>query len=172
MVVVAKEGEDGQIFSEKFACPEHGLSLPEIEPRTFSFNSPQGACSGCDGLGVKLTVDPDLVIPNKSLSISEGAIYPWSRMLAFDTWSSRRLEALADHLGFSLTTPVNKLPQNFVNTILFGNKDEVFKVSGRNRFGRSISFATSFEGVVPELLRRHKESESDWVRREIEKYMR
>jgi excinuclease ABC subunit A len=172
MVILTKENEGGQVFSEKFACVEHGLSLPEIEPRTFSFNSPQGACQSCSGLGVKLTVDPDLVIPNRTLSITEGAIYPWSRMLSHDTWSNRRLEALAEHLGFSLSTPVKDLPEEVVNIILYGNETETFRVSGRNRFGRSITFDTNFEGVVPELLRRHRESDSDWVRREIEKYMR
>lgn len=171
-LIINQDGREDRVFSEKFACPEHGLSLPELEPRTFSFNSPQGACSGCDGLGVKLTVDPDLVIPNKSLSITEGAIHPWSRMLAHDSWSTRRIEALAEHLGFSLSTPVKELSKNILHIILFGSSEEVFKVSGRNRFGRNISFSTNFEGVVVELLRRHRESESDWVRKEIEKYMR
>ncbi len=172
VVIVAKEGEVGSLLSEKFACPEHGLSLPEIEPRTFSFNSPHGACPACDGLGIKLTVDPDLVIPNKSLSISEGAIHPWSRMLAHDTWSSRRIEALASHIDFSLTTPVKDLPAEIIEIILNGNSEEIFKVSGRNRFGRNITFQTSFEGLVPELERRYRETESEWVKREIEKYMR
>lgn len=172
LVLVAKEGESGKIFSEKFACPEHGLSLPEIEPRTFSFNSPHGACPSCDGLGVKLTVDPDLVIPSKNLSISEGAIHPWSRMLAHDTWSSRRIEALGHHLGFSLTTAVKDLPKEILEVILYGSDSDKFKVSGRNRFGRNITFNTTFEGLVPELSRRYRETESEWVKREIEKYMR
>lgn len=172
VVILFQEGKEDLVFSEKFACVEHGLSLPEIEPRTFSFNSPHGACTGCSGLGVKLTVDPDLVIPNQNLSISEGAIYPWSRMLAHDTWSSRRLEGLAAHLQFSLSVPFRQLSEKIKNTVFFGDDNEIYKVSGRNRFGRSISFSTSFEGVVPELLRRHRETESDWVKREIEKYMR
>jgi len=171
-VVVYSGSKGATIFSEKFACAEHGLSLPEIEPRTFSFNSPYGACLGCDGLGVKLTIDPELIIPSKNLSINEGAIHPWSRMLSHDTWSARRIEALANHLNFSLSTPVKDLPKEVLDSLLYGNKNEIFKVSGRNRFGRSISFATSFEGVIPELLRRYRESESDWVKKEIEKYMR
>ncbi len=171
-IIVSQEGSEDKVFSEKFACPEHGLSFPELEPRTFSFNSPQGACGGCDGLGVKLTVDPELVIPNKNLSINEGAIHPWSRMLSHDTWSSRRIEALAEHLKFTLSTPIKDLSKNILDIILFGSSEEIFKVSGRNRFGRSISFETSFEGVVTELGRRYRESESDWVRKEIEKYMR
>ncbi|HEY4694868.1 MAG TPA: excinuclease ABC subunit UvrA [Candidatus Nanoarchaeia archaeon] len=172
LLIVSQEGLEDRLFSENFACPEHGLSLPEIEPRTFSFNSPQGACSACSGLGTKMTVDPDLVIPNKHLSISEGAVHPWSRMLSHDTWSARRLEGLAEHLGFSLSDPIFELPREVLSIILYGSDQEIFRVTGRNRFGRTISFDTTFEGLVPELLRRYRESESDWVKREIEKYMR
>lgn len=172
MVILGGENFDDRIYSEKFACPEHGLSLPEIEPRTFSFNSPHGACPNCDGLGIKLSVDPYLVIPNKNLAISEGAIHPWSRMMSHDTWSTRRIEALAEHLNFSLSTPLKDLNEGVLETILYGNDSETFKVSGRNRYGRTISFATNFEGVIPELMRRYRETESDWVKKEIEKYMR
>ncbi|OGY28184.1 MAG: excinuclease ABC subunit A [Candidatus Woykebacteria bacterium RBG_19FT_COMBO_43_10] len=161
-----------KIYSENFSCPDHDVTLPELEPRTFSFNSPAGACQGCQGIGFKLTVDPDLVIPNKNLSITEGAILPWQRLLAHDTWTTRRLEALADHLDFSLKTTIKTLPKEILEVILYGSEADVFSVSGRNRFGKQISFHTSFEGVVPELLRRYKETESDWTRREIQKYMR
>ena len=161
-----------KVFSERFSCPKHEVSLPELEPRTFSFNSPRGACSSCQGIGSKLTVDPELAIPNKNLSISEGGILPWQRLLAHDTWTSRRLESLAEHLGFSLQTPIKKLPDRVLNAILYGSEDEVFSVTGRNRFGRRISFETTFEGVIPELTRRYKETDSDWSRREIQKYMR
>ncbi len=172
MLILGGDAVDDKLFSEKFACPEHGLSLPEIEPRTFSFNSPHGACNSCDGLGIRLTVDKDLVIPNKNLSISEGAIYPWSRMMSHDTWSTRRIEALSEHLNFSLSTPIKELPTEIVDVILEGSESETFKVSGRNRFGKTITFATAFEGLIPELMRRYKETESEWVKREIEKYMR
>ena len=161
-----------KIYSENFSCPDHDVTLPELEPRTFSFNSPAGACQGCQGIGFKLTVDPDLVIPNKNLSITEGAILPWQRLLAHDTWTTRRLEALADHLDFSLKTTIKTLPKEILEVILYGSEADVFSVSGRNRFGKQISIHTSFEGVVPELLRRYKETESDWTRREIQKYMR
>ena len=161
-----------KIYSENFSCPDHDVTLPELEPRTFSFNSPAGACQGCQGIGFKLTVDPDLVIPNKNLSITEGAILPWQRLLAHDTWTTRRLEALADHLDFSLKTAIKTLPKEILEVILYGSEEDVFSVSGRNRFGKQISFHTSFEGVVPELLRRYKETESDWTRRDIQKYMR
>jgi len=159
-----------KVFSEKFACPEHGLSLPEIEPRTFSFNSPSGACSACQGIGSKLTIDPVLVLANKTLSIAEGAVLPWQRMLAHDTWTSRRLESLAEHMGFSLRTPIEDLPKSTLE--IYGSETEIFTVSGRNRFGKYITFHTTFEGVIPELMRRYKETESDWTRHEIEKYMR
>ncbi len=171
LVFAFMDGKDA-VFSEKFACPEHGVSLPEIEPRTFSFNSPYGACQACTGIGSKLTIDPDLVIHNKNLSISEGAILPWSRVLGSDTWSARRLEALTEHLGVSLSTQVKDLPKKALDTILYGSPDEIFEVSGRNRFGKLISFHTTFEGVIPELLRRYKETKSEWTKREIEKYMR
>ena len=161
-----------KVFSEKFACPEHGLSLPEIEPRTFSFNSPSGACSACQGIGSKLTIDPVLVLANKTLSIAEGAVLPWQRMLAHDTWTSRRLESLAEHMGFSLRTPIEDLPKSTLEILLYGSETEIFTVSGRNRFGKYITFHTTFEGVIPELMRRYKETESDWTRHEIEKYMR
>jgi excinuclease ABC subunit A len=171
LVVAAYDNKD-TIFSEKFACPEHGISLPEVEPRTFSFNSPYGACPTCTGIGSKLTIDRNLVIPNEKLSISEGAILPWSRVLGSDTWTSRKLEALANHLGISLSTPIKDLPDKALNTILFGAENEIFEVKGRNRFGRLITWDTNFEGVIPELLRRYKETESEWSKREIEKYMR
>jgi excinuclease ABC subunit A len=166
------ESKEDKVYSERFACPDHDISLPELEPRTFSFNSPYGACPACQGIGTKLTVDPDLIIPNKSLSISEGGILPWQRLLAHDTWTSRRLEALAGHLGFSLSTPIKDLPKNILEIILFGSEEEVFTVTGRNRFGRQITFDTTFEGVIIELSRRYKETESEWTKREIEKYMR
>lgn len=160
------------VYSEKFSCPKHNVALPELEPRTFSFNSPKGACSSCQGIGVKLTIDPDLVIPNKKLSISEGAIIPWQRLLSHSTWTMRRLEGLADHLGFSLSTPVGDLPKELLEIILYGSSTEAFSVTGKNRFGRQITFAITFEGVIPELMRRYKETESDWTKKEIEKYMR
>lgn len=168
---IVDKAED-RMFSEKFACPDHDVSLPELEPRTFSFNSPRGACQSCQGIGFRLTVDPDLVIPNKKLSITEGALIPWQRLLAHDTWTSRRLEALAEHLKFSLSTPIKDLSREAIKIILYGSDTEVFNVTGRNRFGRQISFETTFEGVVPELSRRYKETESEWTRREIQKYMR
>ncbi len=171
-LVVASYDNKDITYSEKFACPDHGISLSEIEPRTFSFNSPYGACSSCSGIGSKLTIDAQLVLPNKNLSISEGAILPWSRVLGSDTWAARKLDALANHLDISLSTPVKDLPEKILNTILYGADDAVFGVKGRNRFGRLITWDTNFEGIIPELLRRYRETESEWSKREIEKYMR
>ena len=125
-LVIASANNKDQSFSEKFACPQHSISLPEIEPRTFSFNSPYGACLACTGIGTKLTIDPNLIVPNRSLSISEGAILPWSRMIGSDNWSTRRLEALAKQLGVSLSTPLKDLSEDTLNIILYGSKDEVF----------------------------------------------
>jgi excinuclease ABC subunit A len=172
LIVSSPDSGGDKLYSEKLSCPEHDVSLPELEPRTFSFNSPWGACPACQGIGSKLTVDPDLVIPNRNLSISEGAILPWQRLLAHDTWTNRRLEALSEHLNFSLSSPIKELSKKILEIILYGSEEEVFTVTGRNRFGRQITFDTTFEGVVSELMRRYKETESEWTHREIEKYMR
>ncbi len=150
----AKESKKDHIYSEKYSCPDHDITLPELEPRTFSFNSPRGACENCQGIGYKMSVDQDLVIPNKNLSITEGAIIPWQRLLAHDTWTSRRLESLATHMKFSLSTPIKNLTKNALEMDLQGSDDELFQVTGRNRFGREIRFQTTYEGVVHELTRR------------------
>ncbi|MBI2055328.1 MAG: excinuclease ABC subunit UvrA, partial [Candidatus Sungbacteria bacterium] len=152
----AKRSHD-LIFSEHFACAACGLSLPDIEPRLFSFNSPYGACSQCTGLGSTLEVDPELVLPNKNLSIAEGAIRPWasaSHRVGRQSWYWWILEDLAGRLGFSLKTPVKNLSQRVIDTILYGQGE-----SGE------------FEGVIPNLKRRWKETDSEWTRAEIEKYM-
>jgi excinuclease ABC subunit A len=163
---------EDRLFSERFSCPEHEISLPELEPRTFSFNSPHGACPSCQGIGSRLTIDPDLIIPNKNLSVMEGAILPWQRMLIRDSWTSRRLEALAEHLDFSLREPIKSYQKEILEVLLYGSDRAIFSVTGRNRFGRQITFDTTFEGVIPELMRRYKETESEWTKREIEKFMR
>lgn len=170
LVIVNIDDQD-DLFSERLSCSNCGTSLPEIEPRTFSFNSPHGACTDCTGLGFKMEFDPDLLIPNRELSISEGAILPWNRVLGHDSWTTKRIEALSNQLGFSLSTTLKDLPAETLKSILYGT-DENFRVSGRNRFGRSISFTTTFEGVIPELERRYKETESDWTRSELQRYMR
>ena len=158
------------LFSEKFACPVDNISLPEIEPRTFSFNSPHGACVKCTGLGQQLEVDPNLVL-NPNLTLAEGGVLPWNKLATGDTWFSKVLEKVAGEVGFSLNTPIKDLSIENKKVILYGI-DKLFRVSGKNRFGRHVSWDSSFEGVIPNLERRYKETDSDYVRKEIEKYMR
>ena len=142
------------LFSENFACPKCGFSLPEIQPRTFSFNSPYGACARCSGLGTEMDVDPDMAIPNKKLSISEGAVKPWmsaSHRVGRQGYFWYILREMAEKYDFSLEVPVKNLSSEDLNIILNGDEE--------------------FEGVVPSLIRRYKETDSDWTRAEIEKYM-
>lgn len=159
------------LFSENFACPECGLSLPTLEPRDFSFNSPHGACPGCTGLGTKLEVDPLLVIPNKRLSIYEGAIRPWARSASRNGWYIQMLEAVASYYGFSLSTPVAELKKKDLEIILYGTADTRIPTAFKRDY-RYLQAEIPFEGVIPNLARRYQETESDYVRREIEKYMR
>ncbi len=165
-----KKMED-HLFSENFACPFDNISLPEIEPRTFSFNSPQGACPNCAGLGTELKIDADLIL-NPNLSISEGGILPWNRLSSTETWFTRIINEVATAKGFSVKTPIKDLSEEAKNILLNGTGTETFFVKGENRQGRQTGFETTFEGVIPNLLRRYKETESDYVRGEIEKYMR
>lgn len=160
IMIAAAAGKD-TIFSEHFACLECGTSLPDIEPRTFSFNSPYGACPACTGLGSTLEVDPELVLPNKRLSIAEGAIRPWasaSHRVGRQSWYWWILDDLAQRYDFSLNMPVEKLPQRIVDLILNGERE-------------SKAGSTPFEGVIPNLKRRWKETDSDFTRAEVERYM-
>ncbi len=164
-----KEMED-HLYSEKFACPVCGISLSEIEPRIFSFNSPQGACPTCTGLGYLLKVDKDLVI-NPDLSISEGGILPLGNEVEHDTWFMRMIKAVADKERFSLTRPIKELSEKQLNYVLHGIDDEIY-VQGTNRQGRTTGFYEKFEGVLTRLERLYKETDSEWRRQDIEKYMR
>ena len=157
-------------FSENRACPnDHELTLDEIEPRTFSFNAPYGACPECTGIGSRLEVDPDLVVPDDELSLSEGAVAPWAQMSA--EYFQRVLTALADDMGFSMTVPWRALPQRAKNAVLHGQNHEV-KVRYRNRWGRERQYSTGFEGVLTFLERRHQETDSDWSKEKYEAFMR
>jgi excinuclease ABC subunit A len=161
------------LFSAHFSCPHCNVDLPNIEPRSFSFNSPHGACSSCTGLGTKLEVDPDLVIPNKRLSLAEGAIRPWSRTSANQTWYFRIMEAVARENGFSLNMPVNKLTREQLKIVFYGTGAKTYNVNAaEGQMGKVREFYTTFEGVIPNLERRYKETESDYMRSEIERYMR
>ncbi len=164
------EDESGNIssFSLLYACDKHpDVVIPELEPRTFSFNSPQGACPVCTGLGNRLEVDPNLVIPNGNLTISEGAIRPYNR-INVDNWYMKKLQAVADKHGFSLKVPTSSLTKQQLDLIMYGTGDEKYRLS----LGGGRTFETTYEGVVPNLERRHKETDSDFVRRDIEKFMK
>jgi excinuclease ABC subunit A len=154
-------------YSLKYACVDHpDVAIPELEPRTFSFNSPHGACPVCTGLGSRLEVDPDLIIPNGRLTIAEGAVRPYNR-INMDNWYMKKLQAVADRYRFSLHVTTNELTKDQLDKILYGTGNETFRVGlGMGRF-----FSTTYEGVIPNLERRHKETESDFIRRDIEKYM-
>lgn len=164
VIVQNLETNEEQVYSEAFACPVDGISIPALEPRDFSFNSPHGACADCTGLGTKQEIDPELVIPNKKLSLAEGAIKPWSKS-GRSRWYDRILSALADELGFSLDVPVGKLSAAHVKNILYG---ENVPIDVRTRSG---VWETTYEGVIPQLFRRYKETDSDHTRAEIEQFM-
>lgn len=164
VIIVSIVGGDELLFSERYACPIDGISLPEIEPRTFSFNSPHGACPACSGLGLKLEIDPDLVL-NKDLSLAQGAIRPWQ----FQTWYFDQIESLAHRYGFSTHTPVKNLTREQVNLILYGEGGELHRY--RNRFGRVREYFTGFEGVIPRMERLYRDTESEHSRADIEQYM-
>jgi excinuclease ABC subunit A len=158
-----------QTYSEKFACTEHGPSLIELEPRVFSFNSPHGACPRCTGLGSQMEIDPELVVPDPSLSIGEGAIAPWS--VSASNYYDQLIQAIAERYEVDLETPWTDLPEESRDFFLFGTNGDRVQVSYRNRFGRRRSYTTSFEGIVPSLERRYRETDSDYSREKIEEYM-
>jgi excinuclease ABC subunit A len=164
VLVSIVDGEE-LLFSEHFACVHCGVSLGEIAPRTFSFNSPHGACPACTGLGVKLEIDPELVIPNKELSIAQGAIRPgW-----YSAWYYDQFESLARRYGFSLRTPIKELSERHLGLILYGEGGEPFRY--RNRFGRIREYYDGFEGVITRMERLYRDTESEHSRAEIERYM-
>ena len=171
LVQVTVEGGDELMYSEQFSCAGCGTSMPEIEPRTFSFNSPHGACPQCTGLGYRLEVDPDMVIINQELSLSEGAIAPWSHGRHSSGWYLSLIESVAESHGFSAKTPVKDLSQDQLDIILYGNKSKKVTVSHRTHRGRIYRWETTFEGVVSNLARRYRDTQSDYTRQEIERYM-
>ncbi|MEO7002117.1 MAG: excinuclease ABC subunit UvrA [Ktedonobacterales bacterium] len=169
VILVSIIGGEEQLYSERFACMYCSISLEEIAPRSFSFNSPYGACPDCTGLGAKLEIDEDLVVTNPDLSISEGAILPWSRYVSVSQWYSTLLQAVAERQRFSLDTPWKDLDERARQIVLHGSDDEV-SFFYRNRQGTRRKHETTFEGVIPNLERRYKEA-SESGREEIEQYM-
>ncbi len=169
IAVQTNDGEDVQTFSQKLACTFDGLSFDELAPRNFSFNSPYGACPTCDGLGTRLEVDAELAIPDPDLSIDEGAIAPWAGS-RLEYWF-RVLEAVAQAHGFKTTTPWKKLSKKARDVILYGSDEEIF-VRYKNRYGRTRSYYTTYEGVLPTVERRHMETDSESQRDKLEQFMR
>ena len=159
-----------RLYSEHYACAFDGTNVGELAPRNFSFNSPHGACSVCTGLGVKMELDPALVIPNRDVSIEEGAIQPWSRAAATNTWYMRMLQAVAKKHGFRLDVPIAEMKQKHLDLVLNGD-DAPITLSYTASGGHTNKWDTTFEGVMPNLSRRYKETDSDYIRSEIEKYM-
>lgn len=167
VVVLDADHDETWSYSLMYACPQHPeVTIPELEPRTFSFNSPHGACPVCTGLGSRLEVDPELVIPNGKLTIAEGAIRPYNR-INVDNWYMKKLQAVAERYKFSLHVPTSELTKDQLERIMYGTGKETYKVS----LGMGRSFETTYEGVVPNLERRHKETDSDFIRRDIERFM-
>ena len=170
IVLVDIAGKEEMIFSEAFSCVYCNVSLGEIEPRTFSFNNPHGACGTCTGLGFKMVVDPDLVIPDKSKTIEEGGIEGWSRGGSLSSWHMSQLNSLSEVATFRVDVPIKNIESETLNMIMNGTKTKV-KMSYRSRRGRTFRWNRRFEGVIGNLERRYAETESDNVRKDIERYM-
>lgn len=167
LIVHNADKDHDKTYSLLYACIDHPeVSIPELEPRSFSFNSPHGACPVCTGLGNRLEVDPDLVIPNGRLTIAEGAIRPWNR-IRVDSWYLKKVEVMAEQNGFSIHVPTGELTNEQIEMVLYGTGNKIYTVP----LGANRSFETTFEGVIPNLERRYKETDSDFIRRDIQKFM-
>ncbi|HET8991996.1 MAG TPA: excinuclease ABC subunit UvrA, partial [Candidatus Saccharimonadales bacterium] len=167
VVVLDADDDTTSTYSLMYACPNHPeVSIPELEPRTFSFNSPHGACPVCTGLGSRLEVDPELVLPNGNLTILEGAIRPYNR-INVDNWYIKKLQAVAKEYNFSLSVPTKELSGEHIRLIMYGTGKQKYRIS----LGLNRSFETTYGGVVNDLERRHKETESDFIRKDIERFM-
>ncbi|MDQ3379199.1 MAG: excinuclease ABC subunit UvrA [Actinomycetota bacterium] len=169
LVVVDVIDGEALTFSENLACPEHGVSLPELEPRVFSFNSPHGACPRCTGLGAQLEIDPDLLVPDSSLSINEGALVPWT--IGSQSFYDSVIESIAERYEISLDTPWRELEQEQQDKFLYGTDGDKIFVTYRNRMGRRRQYTMAFEGLVNNLQRRYRETDSSQQRDRIEEYM-
>ena len=162
---------EDHLYSENFACPFCNISLPEIEPRSFSFNSPHGACPKCDGLGTQLEVDEKVVV-NPRLTIKEGGIFPWARLFEHNSWTAMVIDAVAKEYNFSLNIPIEQLGSDVYKLLMYGAPHgKKFRVHYKTRDGNEGDFNANFEGVIPNLKRRFAETKSDFIRNEIEKYM-
>ncbi len=176
LIIADHDTGKSKIYSEHFACPTCQVNIPEISPRSFSFNSPHGACPECHGLGTKLEIDASLVIPNENLTLAEGAIMPWSTTTSHLTWYNRILEGVAKAHRFSMNVPVKKLSKDALDLVLFGDKDKKYTINVNKSLDPDSpgggEYETTFEGVISNLERRYLETDSDYVRKKIEGYMR
>jgi excinuclease ABC subunit A len=163
--------ETGEVttYSDRFMCLHCGTSMPELEPRMFSFNSPHGACPRCTGLGSQMEIDPELIVPDPSLSLNDGAILPWSTSAS--NYYEQMTSAIADKWEVDMDTPWEDLPEDVRHCFLYGTNGEKIYITYRNRYGRKRSYMTTFEGIVRNLERRYRETDSDWSREKIEEYM-
>ena len=172
VIIVDNDSNEEDVFSEHFACPDHPqVSFPEIEPNMFSFNTPKGACEVCHGLGSKLEIDPELVIPNKYLSIDEGAIFAWNSSSSQSTWFSKILAAVAEEEKLPLDTPFGELTKEQQQLVFYGTGKKKYMIT-MDGVSLQGTYASVFEGVIPNLERRYRETDSDHVRKKIEKFMR
>jgi excinuclease ABC subunit A len=169
LVEVSEVDGATRTYSERFACPDDGISLPELAPRIFSFNSPHGACPRCTGLGTQREIDPELIVPDPSLSIAEGALVPWT--VINSAFYEQVIQAIADRYEISLETPWQDLPDEQQKLFLYGTDGEKVYVTYRNRMGRKRSYMLAFEGIVPGLERRYRETDSSFQKERIEEYM-
>ncbi len=170
LTIINVVGGEDNLFSQNYACPEHGISVEELTPRMFSFNSPFGACPKCTGLGVFMKIDPDRILPDKSLSINNGGLKAGGWAMEGNTVAAMYLKALARHYHFSLDTPVGELPPEIIDILLYGTKGEKIEVERGGSFGRA-KYETEFEGIINNLERRFHETQSNWIREEIQNYM-
>ena len=175
VIVVNQLGRDGEpdqdyLFSQNYACPEHGIGVDELTPQMFSFNNPSGACPKCTGLGVFMRIDPDRILPDKTLSIRQGGVKGSGWAMEGSTIATMYMEALARHYHFSLDTPIQDLPEEAVHAILYGTDGEKIEVHRKNEYGAG-TYRTPFEGIVNNLERRFRETGSNWIKEEIESYM-
>ena len=170
-IVDIEDADSGELttYSERFMCLHCGTSMPELEPRMFSFNSPHGACPRCTGLGSQMEIDPELIVPDPSLSLNDGAILPWSTSAS--NYYEQMTQAIADKWEVDMDRPWEDLAEDVRKCFLYGTNGDRIYISYRNRYGRRRSYTTTFEGIVPNLERRYRETDSDWSREKIEEYM-
>ena len=169
VIINVIDGED-ITFSQNYACPEHGVSVEELTPRMFSFNNPFGACKKCTGLGVFMKIDPDLIIPDKRLSIKKGGLKASGWAMEGSTIAAMYMKGLSEHYGFSLDTPIGELPPEIIDVLLYGTKGEKIKLRRESEYG-SGTYSAPFEGIINNLERRFRETSSNWIKEEIETYM-